>query len=61
VLPDPVYSLCNYCILPKKKVPGGNLYQDKVKFCLRKIVKLSDCLQEQQLAIFSLKMQVKHI
>jgi hypothetical protein len=29
-------------------------------FCLRTIVKLSNCLQEQQLAIFSLKMQVKH-
>jgi hypothetical protein len=29
-------------------------------FCLRKIVKLSNCLQEQQLGIFTLKMQVKH-
>jgi hypothetical protein len=29
-------------------------------FCLRKIVRLSNCLQEQRFAIFSLKMQVKH-
>jgi hypothetical protein len=29
-------------------------------FCLSKIVRLSNCLQEQQLVTFSLKMQVKH-
>jgi hypothetical protein len=29
-------------------------------FCLRKIVRLSNCLQEQQFTTFSLEMQVKH-
>jgi hypothetical protein len=29
-------------------------------FCLKKIVRLSNCLQEQQFAIFLLKMQAKH-